>query len=1678
MGKGAHRFSKQQSTYKFNTLLNLNFNLMNKIFTPIHGAIYATFIIPLEGFRAHTRHLATRLGGILFLALLVGSLQAQTVSTLAGSSRGDVDGTGTAAQFNAPSNVAADGAGNLYVADVSSHRIRKVVIATGVVTTLAGSTKGDADGTGTAAQFSSPLGIVADRAGNLYVADQSNHRIRKIVITTGVVTTLAGSTNGYADGTGMEAKFAFPQGVAIGGDNLYVTDANNDRIRKIVITTGVVTTLAGSTIGTTDGTGTAAQFSRPRGIAADGDNLYVTDNFSHRIRKIVIATSAVTTLAGSTIGTTDGTGTAANFNRPSGVAADGSGNLYVGDFANHLIRKIVIATGVVTTLAGSTIGYVEAKGTAAKFNFPYDLAVDGGNLYVADQGNDRIRKIAPPAPEINLKGAFALSIANGATAPTTADQRNFGSVDVSAGTKTISFVIENTGSGVLTLSGAPIVAISGANAADFTVSTQPLALVPAQRTEIVPNGFGGFEERIRTGSTSFVITFDPSAEGTRTATVSIANDDADENPYTFAIQGTGTVCTNPTAFTVTGGGAYCTGVVRKASPIGLSGSETGVKYQLKINGTNDGTAVDGTGSALVFNKAAAGIYTVEATKTTGGCKLNMTGSATISENPTPSVLATNSRQTICSGSAIETIVVSGGTLNLKDDRGSNTLSVRSDCGISSPVYKWTRNKTSEVTGIAASGTGNISGTLTNTTSAPIIVSFDIVTSLTNEYCTTCESKPLLATVTVNPTPTVNAPSNQTVCNGVSTTTVTFSDVVSPASPAPAGTASSAVAITPTTVYNWTNNNTSIGLAASGTGVIGAFPAVNTGTTPVTATITVTPSFTSGGKTCDGLAKTFTITVNPTPTVNTSSNQTVCNGASTTTVTFSSSTKIVIVKPVDLPPAPAGTASSVELSPTTVYNWTNDNTAIGLAASGTGNISPFRATNTGTTPIIAIIKVTPSITTGGVTCEGTAKTFTITVNPSPTLTLGTIPTVCLEARTFTLPYTAATGTTYSISGTGITSVTDAALPSGSITVNLSAAASGTSIPFTLTVKGASACPSSNITGSVTVIDCTPQFSYVVCPDSKAISFEESPNGSVPATTATTNNGTANNITSSDKIFTLPCNAPNGTRPDGFPFDATFNTALATNASRIVARTFTANFGGGTSSTCTQTFYILKPDVTKVVKPQNITAVCNAGAAYIKPEDLPNVNIQVNGTGYPRFSNNTSITDISQGLKSSYTDKIEGNVLVRTWTLKDDCGVTLTTFTQNITVPTCVVPQIAISGSIKRETGENIAATVRIYNTQEATNKAEGSFYSFPTVPVGESYRVKPERNTDVLNGVTTYDISVISRYLLGLEPAKSPYQLIAMDVNRNGEVDGADMFMIRNLILRKTTTFPNNTAWRFIPKSYVFKNPANPFAEDFPEILSYNKPTQNINNADFVAVKVGDANLTARADLTAIQVRSAPEVDYLDIEDRILEAGKEYRIPVKTKIKSLIALQFALNLDKNSIESFRIENGDLPQFGEGNMNIFNEKGIVTTAWSSSKAMNENTIFTLVLKAKKQVSIKELVSLNSGFSENLGYNTEGGEKRLQLQFSSEKQDKMQFDLHQNRPNPFTNETTISFILPETNNAELSIFDITGRQVYTIKRDFSKGYNEVILNKTILQNTGVYFYRLQSDKYSVGKRMFFLN
>ncbi len=348
-------------------------------------------------------------GAALGLALsMSASAQSLTFLTLAGNAgRGSKDAVGTNAQFYHPQSVAVDANSNLFVADFGNNTIRKMT-PDGTVTTFAGQAGNgrSGDGTGSGAYFNGPAGVAADLAGNVYVADSVNNTIRKIT-TNAVVTTLAGSSiaSGSTDGTGTNAHFLQPLGVAVdASNNVYVADYGNHVIRKIS-SAGAVTTLAGTAgnYGSADGTGAAAQFYQPEGVAVDSSyNVYVADTGNGTIRKITSG-GVVTTLAGSAgnYGSANGSGANAQFYQPRAVAVDAFGNVYVADFLNNAIRS-VSSGGVVTTLAGTvgTAGYVDGVNSSAQFRGPQGLAVkaNSSGVYVADFFNNAIRLVSTAGP--------------------------------------------------------------------------------------------------------------------------------------------------------------------------------------------------------------------------------------------------------------------------------------------------------------------------------------------------------------------------------------------------------------------------------------------------------------------------------------------------------------------------------------------------------------------------------------------------------------------------------------------------------------------------------------------------------------------------------------------------------------------------------------------------------------------------------------------------------------------------------------------------------------------------------------------------------------------------------------------------------------------------------------------------------------------------------------------------------------------------------------------------------------------------------------------------------------------------------------------------------------------------------------------------------------------------------
>jgi sugar lactone lactonase YvrE len=395
------------------------------------------------------------------------------VSTFAGSAgaSGFVNGSGAAARFNRPVSVAVDGAGNVYVADTGNFALRKItpagevstlaggafadppadgtggaasfgryyglaaaadgtvwvadqttirrVSAGGVVTTIAGvrDVRGSSDGTGAAARFESIVGLALAPNGDLVVADQGAHTIRRVT-PAGVVTTIAGRSGvqGSADGAALQATFKQPADVAVDrAGNVFVIDYGNFTVRRLS-TAGVVSTFAGSpkVLGSVDGTGTAAQFFFPNALARDAaGNVYAAESGNNVVRRIA-PDGSTSTLAGTAplSGSTDGTGAAARFRSPQGIAVDGAGNLFVADTENSVIRRVT-PQGVVTTFAGATgvTGSADGSLANARFDRPRGIAIDAqGDLYVSDTRNRTVRKIFVASGQVvTLAGTAGVS---------------------------------------------------------------------------------------------------------------------------------------------------------------------------------------------------------------------------------------------------------------------------------------------------------------------------------------------------------------------------------------------------------------------------------------------------------------------------------------------------------------------------------------------------------------------------------------------------------------------------------------------------------------------------------------------------------------------------------------------------------------------------------------------------------------------------------------------------------------------------------------------------------------------------------------------------------------------------------------------------------------------------------------------------------------------------------------------------------------------------------------------------------------------------------------------------------------------------------------------------------------------------------------------------------------------
>lgn len=520
---------------------------------------------------------------------------AGAVTTYAGQagSPGTNDGAGVVARFMTPFGIAADSSGVLYVADTGNESIRRIS-ADGVVSTFAGSAlaggavlAGNIDGTGAGARFFRPQGVAVDSAGNVYVADTFNHSIRKLN-SSASSSTLAGPGGnfGSADGTAANAKFNRPRGIGIDSQgNFYVSDYFNATVRKIS-PGGVVSTFAGQagSANYVDATGSAARFVSPNSIAVDGANtVFVTDSFANTLRAISPA-GAVRTVAGTsnlTPGSLDGPPGTGRMNFPRGVAVDRNGNAYVADSGNHTIRKVNVATGELSTLAGSAgaSGSVNGTGAAARFSGPSDIAVDdAGNVYVTDYNNSTIRRITAAGVVTTLAGQPGVrGSADGPGNVALFDNADGIAVDRTGNV----FVSDSNNHTIRKITPAGVVSTIGG----------------------VP-GVSGFVEG--PGATArFFVPAGIAVDGNGVIYVvsSYAN-----IIMRGAVDSAPSITTHPASQSVTAGGSVTLGVVATGG---------GLSYQWKLNGAAIPGATDATHTISNATLAAAGSYTVDVTNSVG-----------------------------------------------------------------------------------------------------------------------------------------------------------------------------------------------------------------------------------------------------------------------------------------------------------------------------------------------------------------------------------------------------------------------------------------------------------------------------------------------------------------------------------------------------------------------------------------------------------------------------------------------------------------------------------------------------------------------------------------------------------------------------------------------------------------------------------------------------------------------------------------------------------------------------------------------------------------------------------------------------------------------------------------------------------------------------------------------------
>jgi hypothetical protein len=398
---------------------------------------------------------------------------------------------------------------------------------------------------------------------------------------------------------------------------------------------------------------------------------------------------------------------------------------------------------------------------------------------------------------------------------------------------------------------------------------------------------------------------------------------------------------------------------------------------------------------------------------------------------------------------------------------------------------------------------------------------------------------------------------------------------------------------------------------------------------------------------------------------------------------------------------------------------------------------------------------------------------------------------------------------------------------------------------------------------------------------------------------------------------------------------------------------------------------------------------------------------------------------------------------------------------------------VAGAVETEAGSAVQdVNLDLSGDASATTTNTGE-YAFADLVEGYDYTITPQLDEGYLNGVSTFDLVLISQHILGVTPLNSPYKMIAADVNNSESVTTLDLIQLRKLILSIDTEFANNTSWRFVESDYVFPNPANPWVEEFPEVININNlPATGLAGADFVAVKIGDVNLDAETnDLVDVEGRTLNGALAFEVAETALKAGDEYTVAfTAADIAAISGYQATLTFNTSAVELVDIISGIATEEHFGLTYV--DEGLITTSWNGKAT--EGVMFSLVFRASTDAQLSEVLGVSSRITKAEAYDNNGEYMDVNIEFTNGTVASAGFELYQNTPNPFNGETMIGFNLPAAATATLTINDVTGKVLKLIRVDGVKGFNSVVVNAKDLPASGVLYYTVECDNFTATKKM----